>query len=176
PSEIVPADYEFIGCELVPGPFGPMGIPGERERIQAHMKRTGGHYSKHEHGGNCHICGSVNLVYSILYYHAKSNSYIRMGEDCARKLDFGGTAEMNIFRKAVREQMEIAKGKAKAQRILSESNLSRAWDIYTAYKPVDFYAEPKARRDNQEAIIADIVGNLVKYGSNPFHLRTFLCE
>src|SRR4029077_14660378 len=118
PSEIVPADYEFIGCELVPGPFGPMGIPGERERIQSHMKRTGGHYSKHEHGGNCHICGSVNLVYSILYYHAKSNSYIRMGEDCARKLDFGGTAEMNIFRKAVREQMEIAKGKAKAQRIL----------------------------------------------------------
>src|SRR4029077_9047638 len=155
PSEIVPADYEFIGCELVPGPFGPMGIPGERERIQAHMKRTGGHYSKHEHGGNCHICGSVNLVYSILYYHAKSNSYIRMGEDCARKLDFGGTREISIFRKAVREQMEIAKGKAKAQRILGEQGLSALWAIYEA--PVAHHYEEKT--------ISDIVGKLVKYGS-----------
>ncbi|MFZ0708717.1 MAG: hypothetical protein WAM53_01625, partial [Terrimicrobiaceae bacterium] len=155
PSAIIPADYEFVACELVPGPFGaPMALLPERERIRKHMEATGGTYSRHEHGGNCHICGSVNLIYSLLYYHAKSNSYIRMGDDCAQKLEFGGTRELNIFRKAVREEMEIAKGKGKAQRILTESGLDRAWAIFES-----------TTAGYEEGIIRDIVGKLVKYGS-----------
>ena len=158
PSAIIPDDYEYIACELVPGPYGgAMALLPERERIRAHMALTGGTYSRHEHGGNCHICGSVNLIYSILYYHAKSNSYIRMGEDCARKLDFGGTAEMNIFRAKVRQEMELAKGNDKAQRILAEKGLSHLWDIFRPPSTITLQYE--------EHTIADIVGKLVKYGS-----------
>src|SRR4029077_17349995 len=143
-----------------------MAILPERERIRKHMASTGGDYSRHNHGGNCHICGSVNLIYSILYYHAKSNSYIRMGEDCASKLDFGGTREMNIFRKAVREEMEIAKGKAKAQRVLGEAGLSRAWEIAQETDRTGFIWE--------ENTITDIVSKLVQYGSISEKQEAFL--
>jgi hypothetical protein len=175
PSAIVPNDYEYVSCRCKVFDFGDaIANQVERERLQAHMARTGGKFSTHEHGGSCHVCGSVNLIYGIIFYHEATNSYIEVGEDCANKLEFGGTHEFSIFRKAVREEMEIAKGKGKAQKVLAESNLSRAWAIYEAYKPVDFYANPKAHRDNQEAIIADIVGKLVKYGSISVNQGAFL--
>ena len=82
PSAIIPDDYEFVACECtkIEGLGDCLFIQQQREMIKAHMTRTGGTYSRHEHGGNCHICGSVNLIYSILYFHAPSNSYIRLGK------------------------------------------------------------------------------------------------
>jgi hypothetical protein len=47
PSEIVPNDYEFVACEHVRGEDFDNALFGqsERQRIHAHMTRTGGHYS-----------------------------------------------------------------------------------------------------------------------------------
>ena len=59
----------------------------------------------------------------------------------------GGSREMSAFRAAMRSALEAQAGKRKAQAVLAESNLSRAWEIYKAYKPVDFYANPNARRE-----------------------------
>jgi hypothetical protein len=118
------------------------------------MARTGGNYSQHEHGGFCHVCGSVNLIYSIIFYHAKSNSYIKVGEDCAEKLSMGGTLEVSAFRKQVRAAIEAQAGKRKAQAVLAEAGLSPAWEI--AMSTTHGY---------EENIIRDIVSKRIRYGN-----------
>lgn len=159
PSAIVPDDYVFVACAYlkIENLGDAFFLQEQRELIQAHMARTGGAYSRHEHGGNCHVCGSVNLIYSIVYYHEPSNSYIRVGEDCAQKLDMGGQREINRFRAAVHDALEAKAGKAKAKAILNEARIPEAWEIYEATDRTGFRFE--------ENTITDIVGKLVKYGS-----------
>ena len=159
PSHIIPDDYEYVSCEYL-GPFMWEAQAACRLIIKAHMDRTGGTYSHHEHGGNCMVCGSVNMIYSILYYHAKSNSYVRVGEDCARKLDMGGTREMGAFRAAARDAMEAQAGKHKAEATLVAAGLERAWKIYT-----ESDAAVRQGFKWEETTIIDIVGKLEKYGS-----------
>lgn len=160
PSQIIPNDYAFVACEHIKTE----GDPGlceyqneQRQTIRAHMASTGGTYSRHEHGGNCHVCGSVNLIYSLLFYHEPSNSYVRVGDDCAAKLEMGGTREMSAFRAAMRNALEAQAGKRKAQAILAERNLTALWAIYDAADRKGFAYE--------EVTISDIVGKLVRYGS-----------
>lgn len=161
PKNIVPDDYEFVACEHLPGGLGNCEyVLAMRRLIEAHMKRTGGFYSQHEHGGNCHVCGSVNLIYSILYYHEKTNSYIRVGEDCAQKLDMGGTAEMNKFRAATKDALQAQAGKRKAEATLVQAGLERAWKIYS-----ETDAAVCQQFKWEETTIVDIVNKLVKYGN-----------
>src|SRR3954467_8647095 len=91
PSAIIPSEYTWVAQEVAPI-FG-LGdchfILAERERIRAHMDRTGGTYAGHAHGGNCMVCGNANAIYTILFYHEPTNSYVRMGERCAMKCDMG---------------------------------------------------------------------------------------
>lgn len=157
PSVINPADYEFVACEYVKiEDFGSAEfLKEERARIRAHMTRTGGNYSGHEHGGNCMVCGSVNAVYTMLFYHAKSNSYVRTGSDCAAKIEMSGIEEFNRFRAAVKNAIEAKAGKKKAEAILNEAGLSEAWKIY----------ESDNRSQYEERTIGDIVSKLVTYGS-----------
>ncbi len=157
PSAINPADYEFVACEYIKiEDFGSAQfLQEERAKIRAHMTRTGGTYSHHEHGGNCMICGSVNAVYTMLFYHAKSNSYVRTGSDCAAKIEMSGLEEMNRFRAAVKNAIEAKAGKKKAEAILTEAGLSEAWTIYEAGNVKEY----------EERTISSIVGKLVAYGS-----------
>lgn len=155
PSEINPNDYSFVAFEYLPRTGDVLGdalfLQGERMRIQAHMKNTGGRYSSHEHGGNCHICGSVNAIYTALFFHRKSNSYIRTGLDCAEKLECQG---IEAFRRNVHNALEAQAGKCKAQAILNQAGLAKAWEVYLS--KTDGWEENTCR---------DIVGKLVQYGS-----------
>ena len=156
PSAIQPEDYDFIAV-LYHGPSeqGELSSLTARQIVREHMSRTGGRYSGHEHGGSCHICGA-NAHYLGVFYHQKTNTYIKCGEDCADKLDFA-TNEYNVFRKKVREAEGFATGKAKAQKVLAERNLDAAWPIYLATDRSDFGFD--------ERTIADLVGKLVTYGN-----------
>lgn len=154
PSAIIAADYEYVAqeCFKVDGNDFAF-IQYNRALIAAHFAKTGGTYSQHEHGGNCMVCGSVNAIYTTLFYHAKSNSYVRLGADCTEKLyghDFGAAK----FRAQVKDAREHQAGKAKAQLILADNGLSAAWDINagdgTRY---------------EESTIKSIVGKLIQYGS-----------
>jgi len=61
PSVIDPADYEYVGIEndKIDDVIGGAWVLQEhRDRIREHRARTGGTYSRHEHGGNCHVCGA----------------------------------------------------------------------------------------------------------------------
>ena len=72
PSRINPEDYEWVGIEYKKQDGDPLGDAMElkwmREQIERHMKKTGGDYSNHEHGGNCHVCGA-HCIYTVLFYH-----------------------------------------------------------------------------------------------------------
>jgi hypothetical protein len=197
PSVVNPEDYEFVAMECVPGAFG-----GDleacyaqivaRERIREHMAMTGGTYSHHEHGGNCMVCGCANMIYSCLFYHAKTNSYIRTGQDCAEKMDMGDPAAFSRFRAAIQDWREAKAGQRKAIAILAEKGLSRAWEIRGEYEASAMARQPlvaafdaawdasensaetnAARRAIQDFDfrwnaafkINDILNRLVKYGS-----------
>jgi hypothetical protein len=190
PAVIRPDEYQFVSMEFIK-----IGAGGDvladcgylnacRERIAAHMKMTGGTYAGHEHGGNCMVCGA-SAIYTALFYHAATNSYVRTGQDCAEKLGLG--ADWDAFRKAVTNAREAHAGKRKAILTLEDAGLSRCWDIYTNPPRFDqpavvgdpgdpgydeaasdaYWAALRAfeRAHNQERIIADIVGKLIKYGS-----------
>jgi hypothetical protein len=165
PSAINPADYTYVAIEYL-NPEGDIRachfLNHNREIIRQHMAETGGKWSNHQHGGNCHVCGA-HAIYTVGFYHAATNTYIRTGMDCAEKMDMAD-AEMFRTHRAITAEVanarEYARGVKKAQAVLAEAGLMDAWK---------FYAEPdsnvRAAWKFEEATIADIVGKLVKYGS-----------
>jgi len=172
PSAIVPDDYEFVAFECVPpaaAGFDPAATSAaqaeEREIIHAHMKRTGGTYSTHEHGGNCHICGALT-VWTVLFYHEKTNTYIRTGQDCANKLEMSYGSGYDSFKKNVERALEAVAGKRKAQAVLADLGLSAAWDIYLGgwqdWAACDREHQGKAHAQNT---VSNIVEKLIRYGS-----------
>lgn len=160
PAVIVPADYEWVAQEVAP--ILSLGdclfIVTQREKIQRHMTRTGGTYASHAHGGNCMVCGNANAIYTHLFYHAASNSYVRMGERCAMKCEMSvDDAAVSAFRRQVEEARKNVAGKAKAAAVLTDAGLAGCWEIYLA--------TPAETDRWEERTIRDIVGKLVKYGS-----------
>jgi hypothetical protein len=158
PSVIAPDDYEFVAIEsLKIHDLGDCEVLRQhREWLRAHMKQTGGTYSRHAHGGNCHVCGNANAIYTALFYHAKTNSYVRMGQDCADKCSMGRGEEFRRVMDAARAADESRTGKLKARGILERDGLAAAWTIYATPTDADRY---------EELTVRDIVGKLVRYGS-----------
>src|SRR5882762_11215830 len=109
PSEIIPSDYEYVAVWTmnIQGFGDAQFMIQEREACKRHMERTGGKYSAHEQGGACDVCGNFLAIYLVLFYHAKSNTYIRVGVNCATKLEMSGDfAKMNLFKKNLRDARE----------------------------------------------------------------------
>ena len=156
PSVIQPEDYTFVAFDYVgPDHFEMLALRHEREVFLAHRSSTDGRYSNHEHGGTCHVCGAV-AFYMIIWHNAKLNQYIQTGEDCAQKMDMS-YGDLNAFRRQFADAREARAGKAKAQAILADNGLSRAWDFGPD--------APAANWKYEEITINDIVNKLVKYGS-----------
>jgi len=195
PSVIVPADYQFVSYEH-PYNCGFWGVNAFllecRARITRHMATTGGTYATHDHGGNCMVCGA-HCIYTALFYHVKTNAYIRTGLDCAEKMSMG-MVDAEVFKTAVKDATKNRAGKRKAEKILADAGLSDCWPIYAggyagfsyAYKldadgnPTRMDGTPWTDADRadywrlysdflsthkNESIIRDIVVKLVKYGS-----------
>lgn len=192
PSAINPDEYEYVAqeCMKIEGLGDCEVVLYNREQVRLHMARTGGTYSGHEHGGNCMVCGSVNAIYTILFYHRPTNTYVRMGEDCARKCDMGGDFDTNAFRAALEDARLHHAGKRKAAALLADWGLTRAWELYLADAPrctcgwarlnnwhATRYEFPGAEPPTpaspctcplfryEENTIRDIVDKLVRYGS-----------
>jgi hypothetical protein len=168
PSAINPTEYQFVAFDYFKlGSSGDIladcaALQQERAVKQAHMARTGGKYSNHEHGGNCMICGNANAIYTVTFYHALTNVYVSVGQDCAEKLDASGYSEstFNSFRSTISNALEAQAGKRKAVATLDAANLSKCWPIY------DLATRPMFQdRGYEENTIINIVEKLVKYGS-----------
>lgn len=193
PSRIVPSDYQYVAVWT-------MNIQGigdcqfmlqERETVRRHMAQTKGTYAHVETSGSCQVCGNVQAIYLALFYHEKTNTYLRLGFDCTQKLEMSGDLKaFNLFRKNVQNAREAQAGKRKAIAILGDLGLSEAWDIFTADYPVhpndcaaagqdsnsddngafhactcDVDSRRKLYNSFPESTIRDIVGKLVRYGS-----------
>lgn len=167
PKNIIPEDYEFVAL----GYTGAIDVLEDAEMIQhnrllreAHMKQTGGKFSNHEHGGNCDCCGA-HCLYDVIFYHKKSNDYIRVGTTCAEKLDMSVDQEgANLFRASVRASLKLSKGKAAAKAKLEALNIPQAWEIYQ---------QNKHNVKNIE-ILNNLVSNLIKYGNLSEKQENFL--
>lgn len=153
PSVINPEEYSFValGYQRQDDIEDCYAARENMETLRAHKAATGGTYSRHEHGGNCHVCGA-SAIYTVVFYHARSNTYIRTGMDCAEKLDMGDARKFRHFVAAIKDARELKAGKTKARALLEEAGLSRAWEIY-------------ANNSAPGSILHDLVVKLVKYGS-----------
>ena len=182
PSALNPEDYEFVAHDY----YGPdnmgMSLSGERAAFREHMARTGGKFSGHDHGGSCHVCGA-GAMYVAKFWHKPSNAYIVTGEDCAAKMHMGDPAAFRRFRDKVGVQREAIAGKRKAEKILIEAGLGKAWELLEASVAkrkahAEAYKEwqnagggdedsmpkyPEYSRDEDTAL--DIVSRLIKYGN-----------
>lgn len=185
PGALVPGDYEYVAPEhlRIMGPDDVQALLEARERIKAHMAQTGGTYSRHEHGGNCGVCGNVNAIWTVLFYHRPTNTYVRMGQECAMQVDSAAWEGMDRLQRAVKDAEARRAGKAKAQATLAELGLEAAWAVResvgeraraaqvrwenaTDAEQNDPYApqfEPGISRD--EYTVADMVLKLIRYGS-----------
>lgn len=159
PSAIRPDDYEFVAMFL-PEPNTPdaaYSLSEARATFNLHMEcHPGAQFSGHEHGGTCHVCGAYARTTAI-FYHADSNSYVRMGQDCAAKVGMGVEGAFRAARTEAEAMRKSTKGKLLAKGKLSEAGLDRAWDIYSATERANYRYE--------ENTIADIVSKLVRYGA-----------
>jgi hypothetical protein len=169
PSAIKPDEYEYVGFEYIPiGRFSGdiLGdcafLQSERATIRHHMERTGGTYSKHQHGGNCHVCGA-GAIYTVLFYHRPTNTYIRTGQDCAMKMEFAIGGNFDLFHTSVRDALELKAGKRKAEAVLNQEGLSQAWTIYNNGSTVEQNGYTRIMKE--EATIIDIIGKLIYFGS-----------
>jgi hypothetical protein len=160
PSAINTADYSFVAfeCIRVDGLEACQIQLDNRARIRSHMERTGGSYSTHAHGGNCMVCGNANAIYTALFHHEPSNTYVRMGSECTEKVDMQlDRVAFHKFKDGIYQWREAQAGKRKAEAALAERGLSGAWAIFTATATV---GEPFEERTTR-----DIVGKFCRYGS-----------
>lgn len=163
PSAINPEAYDFVGYGATPEDGY---LLNNHARIFEHMERTGGNWATHEHGGNCHVCGA-HCIWTAVFYHPETNTYIHTGLDCAENLWNLDTA---AFRRAGKSAVEFRTGKKKALVILEENDLMAAWDLYMA----EWATLPKQPMRHgctaeflyyEEETIRSIVAGLVKYGN-----------
>lgn len=157
PSEIDPTEYEFVALDSRPKEYLDYADIGyQREILRRHMKKTGGLFSMHEHKGSCHICGAHAIDLAI-YYHPKTNTYIKTGLDCAEKMLDGDPDAFQRWRKQRRSEEKTIAGKKKAEKTLMDAGLHSAWDIY---RNLDEYVQG----GREFSIIYELVHKLINYG------------
>lgn len=155
PSAIITADYEFVAC-MTDRNDADFSILSERPVLMSFMERTGATYANHDHGGTCMVCGAGALDYAV-FHHAATNKLVCMGMDCAAKMDMGVDAQFRSFKDRVKAGIAAKTGKAKAQALLADRDMTQAWTIFTD-NGADF-------SKFEEFTIRDLVQKLVAYGA-----------
>lgn len=163
PSAITPEDYVFIAFDHSKMETLEDCAEGvaNRARIKAHMDVTGGKYSTHAHGGNCMVCGNANAVYTVLFYHAKTNTYVRMGETCVQKVEMS-YGDMSYFVQECRIAEAVAKGQRAAVAKWEEAGLKHAYDIATEARKEQQYESKRWAAGNK---ISDMLATTERYGT-----------
>ena len=181
PSKINPQDYRFLGNDYLGSDIELEVIKVHRSMRKQYMETHGIEYARHKHGGTCQCCGA-SALYVAWYHHVPTDTAIRIGHICADKMSIGDPRAFRTFRKQVKDARQRKAGQAKAKALLSDKNLSLAWDMYNAKtldEAVELVVEPtfiekmesrglKRLHESFERnvmIIRDIVSKMVKYGN-----------
>lgn len=170
PSVIDPTEYEFVAFsyQRESGPFGMPGVEkAEREALAAHMAATGGRWSGHEHGGNCHVCGA-SAVYTVIFWHRPTNVYIRTGNICADKMQWGyDEGRFDLFKTSLKADRELRAGMRKGRALAEDNGALEAWEIFEDIRRKQregWGDEDSTAVPPEHWTIKDIFDRLVKYG------------
>lgn len=168
PSNLVPKDYEFVGF---------LNFKDEeyvnyeyclywKQRVEEHMKATGGKYSRHAHGGSCYVCGNANAIYMVVFYHIPTNTYLLVGRECAEKISEQAALGLEEYTQNIRGEGLRRKRLEEARVWLHNAKLDQAWDVFTKVKE-NAKKDPSERQEIswEESTVFDIVSKLVAYGS-----------
>jgi len=169
PSAIVPADYTYVAQLVFKAEYDAIQlVQEERSIFNAHQAQTGAKFSDHNHGGQCHCCGSVNAIYTCAFYHAKTNSYIALGSTCAEKLEMGSANAFKAIQHATKSFREAKAGRTKCIKMLADAGVeflfevAREWDQTSLTK--QGWIDSKGYATWSLNVLRDIISRAVKYG------------
>lgn len=167
PSNIDPDAYDFLEIiydgDSLSDPGALVENAAARRRLFEFMAETGAKYSGHSHGGTCHCCGAFAQTHGY-FYHRDTNKLIKVGESCTAKLWAGYGGAFTQRRREVKNARANQAGKAKAQLLLADAKLSRAWELYVAGDRSTWALDK----------VCDIVHTVVKYGNISEKQEAFL--
>lgn len=155
-SEVNPADYDYVTVQY----YGPNEQLQDyfRDRINRHMSQTGGTWSDHEHGGDCHICGA-RFIYGVVFYHHPSNSYIVTGGDCAEKMQMLKAGDKRSMQRSLKElkgkvsrHKRVSRGIDFVKATLETRDKSHLWEMYELLKPITDVSVNKSTLEGEHAI------------------------
>lgn len=152
PSAIKVEDYMCIGyLYLWPAQYDGIGFAmwnrQERERINALVREQGWHWSNHEHGGTCGICGATARFVGV-FVHQPTGSVIYVGHECAAHVEMGNEDAFSALKKKIHAEQERYRGMLKARKLVHD------------------YGIPELECGQySHRILADMWGKLVQYGS-----------
>jgi hypothetical protein len=152
PSAINVEDYQCIGyLYLWPAQYDDIGFAmwnrEERERINNLVRERGWHWSNHEHGGTCGICGATARFVGV-FVHVPSGDVIYVGHECAANVEMGNGDAFDALKKRIHAEQERFRNTVRARKLVVEYGIP---------------CMECARYSND--ILADMWGKLVKYGS-----------
>jgi len=159
PSVIEPDDYEFVSYDYLGNlPEDCEDMFDEDVRVYVeHQERTGGVEATHDHGGTCMMCGA-SALWVGRFYHAKSNTYLVVGNTCVVKLQLSSNAaHFKNMQQVLRKARHYAKQRDKARQVLTDAGVGDAWDVFAAH---DGGRHP----GKEEKTVCDIVARLVRWG------------
>jgi hypothetical protein len=133
-----------------------------------HMKRTGGKFSTHEHGGFCDVCGNPNVLNYAVFYHRPTNTYIKTGLECADTISTFASSALNNAIKEVNQKkyLETRRKKAEARRNMIKEEFLASLEG-TALEPYASLIDtpPSMNESYEQATLRNILVNGARYGS-----------
>lgn len=106
-SQIDPSEYEYVGyinykadpneLRFIEETLGDIGCDDSNE-IDNHIKNTGGEFFDGKYNGHCTACGT-RISHAFVFYHADTNTYIKVGETCGEKMEI---LEKGVLNKALK--------------------------------------------------------------------------
>jgi hypothetical protein len=163
PKNLIPENYEFVGVRLFNDE-----VPDDREFIMEHMKRTGGKFSTHDHGGFCDVCGNPNVLNYAVFYHKPTNTYIKTGLECADTISTFASAALNDAIQEVnrKKYLKTRQKKAEARRNLIKEEFLKSLEG-TVLEPYASLLDtpPSTNESYEQATLRNILVNGTRYGS-----------
>lgn len=172
PKNIIPSDYEFVTIRMT----DESGYSAKE--FGQHRDMTGGKFSNHKDNGGCDVCGTYMMNYAV-FYHRKTNEYIRTGVECAGKIETGHNDEFKRaaeFRRAAKrrtEARESLKGRMGQSTLDLLMSLSADWTGLSYNDVFDYYGleydytrtDYAANRLKDTIVLADsLIEKSSKYG------------
>jgi transposase-like protein len=181
PSNLILDDYSFIAVYVFDA-YNSLFLAVQRKIFIAHREQTKGNFATHSKNSGCDICGA-HCVHHAVFYHHPSNEYLKIGLDCAAKMESGLE---DTFKRARTEQEAVKKakaGKMKAWGLLQEHKIkdvvSSVFDEHFKHK-TDVVTQDVIKEFTFAVNVSnELVSKLVKYGSisnKQFGLFEKLCN